>query len=256
MKRSFGYVAAILAIFVLFLSSCGRNKARVIPRDKLAEIYAEMMITDQWILNTPNVRLIADTSLVYDPILERYGFDADDYRKSVDVYMDDPERFARILRETGELLEARLKELETKKEEMERLEQLRKDAEKFRPNLDFDEMFPYFRNEPYVHYHDSLAFGMDSITRVYRMTPVELADTIYEGVKMVIKSMEPDTLAVVDSTLVPELVQELESEPDLDLEPVPMQEPEPIKEFRPKTIRDIDNKVDQGMEPTKINRQL
>ena len=73
---------------------------------------------------------------------------------------------------------------------------------------------------------------------------------------MVIKSMEPDTLAVVDSTLVPELVQELESEPDLDLEPVPMQEPEPIKEFRPKTIRDIDNKVDQGMEPTKINRQL
>ena len=250
MKRSFRYVVAVSALLVLFLSSCGRGRVRVIPRDELAEIYAEMMMTDQWILNTPNVRLIADTSLVYDPILEKYGYDSDDYRKSIDVYMDDPERFAKILKVTGEILEGRLKDLELKKEEMERLEMLRKEAEKFRPDLDFDEMFPYFKDEPYVHYHDSLAFEMDSITRIYRMSPVELADTVYDGVRMVIRSVEPDTLAVVDSTVVPEPVQEP------DPEPVPMQEPEPIREFRPKTIRDIDNKVDESMEPIKINRQL
>lgn len=250
MKRSFRYVVAVSAVLVLFLSSCGRGRVRVIPRDELAEIYAEMMMTDQWILNTPNVRLIADTSLVYDPILEKYGYDSDDYRKSIDVYMDDPERFAKILKVTGEILEGRLKDLELKKEEMERLEMLRKEAEKFRPDLDFDEMFPYFKDEPYVHYHDSLAFEMDSITRIYRMSPVELADTVYDGVRMVIRSVEPDTLAVMDSTVVPEPVQELEPEP------VPMQEPEPIREFRPKTIRDIDNKVDESMEPIKINRHL
>ena len=250
MKRSFRYVVAVSAVLVLFLSSCGRGRVRVIPRDELAEIYAEMMMTDQWILNTPNVRLIADTSLVYDPILEKYGYDSDDYRKSIDVYMDDPERFAKILKVTGEILEGRLKDLELKKEEMERLEMLRKEAEKFRPDLDFDEMFPYFKDEPYVHYHDSLAFEMDSITRIYRMSPVELADTVYDGVRMVIRSVEPDTLAVVDSTVVPEPVQELEPEP------VPMQEPEPIREFRPKTIRDIDKKVDESMEPIKINRHL
>ena len=250
MKRSFRYVVAVSAVLVLFLSSCGRGRVRVIPRDELAEIYAEMMMTDQWILNTPNVRLIADTSLVYEPILEKYGYDSDDYRKSIDVYMDDPERFAKILKVTGEILEGRLKGLELKKEEMERLEMLRKEAEKFRPDLDFDEMFPYFKDEPYVHYHDSLAFEMDSITRIYRMSPVELADTVYDGVRMVIRSVEPDTLAVVDSTVVPEPVQEPESEP------VPMQEPEPIREFRPKTIRDIDNKVDESVEPIKINRQL
>ena len=250
MKRSFRYVVAVSAVLVLFLSSCGRGRVRVIPRDELAEIYAEMMMTDQWILNTPNVRLIADTSLVYDPILEKYGYDSDDYRKSIDVYMDDPERFAKILKVTGEILEGRLKGLELKKEEMERLEMLRKEAEKFRPDLDFDEMFPYFKDEPYVHYHDSLAFEMDSITRIYRMSPVELADTVYDGVRMVIRSVEPDTLAVVDSTVVPEPVQEPEPEPVL------MQEPKPIREFRPKTIRDIDNKVDESVEPIKINRQL
>lgn len=250
MKRSFRYVVAVSAVLVLFLSSCGRGRVRVIPRDELAEIYAEMMMTDQWILNTPNVRLIADTSLVYDPILEKYGYDSDDYRKSIDVYMDDPERFAKILKVTGEILEGRLKGLELKKEEMERLEMLRKEAEKFRPDLDFDEMFPYFKDEPYVHYHDSLAFEMDSITRIYRMSPVELADTVYDGVRMVIRSVEPDTLAVMDSTVVPEPVQEPEPEPVL------MQEPELIREFRPKTIRDIDNKVDESVEPIKINRQL
>ncbi len=250
MKRSFRYVVAVSAVLVLFLSSCGRGRVRVIPRDELAEIYAEMMMTDQWILNTPNVRLIADTSLVYEPILEKYGYDSDDYRKSIDVYMDDPERFAKILKVTGEILEGRLKALELKKEEMERLEMLRKEAEKFRPDLDFDEMFPYFKDEPYVHYHDSLAFEMDSITRIYRMSPVELADTVYDGVRMVIRSVEPDTLEVVDSTVVPEPVQEPEPEPVL------MQEPKPIREFRPKTIRNIDNKVDESVEPIKINRQL
>ena len=122
MKRIFRYVAAIPAVLVLFLTSCVGNRERVIPRAELAEIYAEMMIIDQWILNTPNVRLIADTSQVYGPILEKYGFDADDYRKSVDVYMDDPERFAKILRETVEILEARYKDLEVQKAEMERLE--------------------------------------------------------------------------------------------------------------------------------------
>ena len=251
MKRSFRYVAAIPAVLILFLTSCVGNRARVIPRGELAEIYAEMMITDQWILNTPNVRLIADTSLVYEPILQKYGYDADDYRRSVEEYMDDPERFARILRETGQILEARLEVLEVKKAEMERLEKLRKEAEKFRPNLDFDEMFPYFRDEPYVHYHDSLAFDMDSISRVYRMVPMELADTVYDGVRMVVRSMEPDTVAV----------EAAEPETDLSEELFPISDTmngsveEPEREFRPKSMRRIDKPVEERIEPIKINRQ-
>ena len=252
MKRIFRYVAAIPAVLVLFLTSCVGNRERVIPRAELAEIYAEMMIIDQWILNTPNVRLIADTSQVYGPILEKYGFDADDYRKSVDVYMDDPERFSKILRETVEILEARYKDLEVQKAEMERLEKLRKEAEKFRPNLDFDKMFPYFRNEPYVHYHDSIAFDMDSDTRVYRMEPVELADTLYDGVRMVLKSVETDSLSVDTVDALEPVAEPVEVQ---EPKPVPMQELEPEKTFKPKTIRRMDSQAGERIEPIEINRQ-
>lgn len=238
MNRSFRYVSAVAAILVLFLSSCGRGRVKVIPRDELAEIYAEMMVTDQWILNTPNMRMIADTSLVYDPILKKYGYDADDYRKSVDVYMDDPERFAKILRETVEILEAKVKQLEVKKEEQERLKQLRKEMEKFRPNHDFDKMFPYFKEEPYVHYHDSLAFEMDSITRVYSMIPVELRDTVYDGVMMFVRMDEPDTLAVA-----PAEPEEVIEEKELE------------RTFKPKTVRNIDNLAGERIEPVRINRE-
>ena len=101
MKRIFRYVAAIPAVLVLFLTSCVGNRERVISRAELAEIYAEMMIIDQWILNTPNVRLIADTSQVYGPILEKYGFDADACRIA-QKYIDLVDK---IFDETGNLWE-------------------------------------------------------------------------------------------------------------------------------------------------------
>ena len=108
----------ILPLFaVLFLASCANDEAKVIPRAKLAEIYAEMLMTDQWISNTPGMRMIADTSLVYEPILEQYGYDHLDYLKSVDHYMNDPERFSRILRTSGELLDKRLAVLMEKKKQ-------------------------------------------------------------------------------------------------------------------------------------------
>ena len=86
----------VAAVSLFFLISCGGDKEKVIPRSKLAEIYAEMFITDQWLGANPSLRRSADTSLVYAPILEKYGYTSADYRKSVDMYMDDPERFSRI----------------------------------------------------------------------------------------------------------------------------------------------------------------
>lgn len=211
MIRNFRHIAVLYAVLVLFLSSCGRDRVKVIPRDDLAQIYAEMLMTDQWILNTPNVRLIADTSLVYEPILEKYGYDSDDYRKSVDEYMNDPERFAKILRETGSLLDVRLKELEARKEEMNRREELRLAAQKYRPNLDYAEMFPYLHDEPYVHYYDSVAYELDSLN-VYKMVTVNLADTLYEGIRMVLKdTLEvKDTLAVSDTLAIKDSVVSVE----------------------------------------------
>ena len=110
MRKVFRYIFAVIAAAVL-LSSCNGDEAEVIPRAKLSEIYAEMLMTDQWITSTPGIRHMADTSLVYEPILEKYGYDSEDYRKTVDKYMDDPERFSRILRSTVEIFDERLEEL-------------------------------------------------------------------------------------------------------------------------------------------------
>ena len=89
-----------MILSLVLLVSCAEREARVIPRGELAEIYAQMLVVDQWITATPGTRQMADTSLVYEPILNKYGYTSADYRLSVDKYMDDPERFSRILRTT------------------------------------------------------------------------------------------------------------------------------------------------------------
>ena len=180
-------------VLLLLVASCGSREDKVIPRGRLAEIYAEMLLVDQWITTNPGNRYVADTSLVYEPILERYGYTSADYRKSVDVYMDDPERFARILRETGEILNRRLDDLKIKKERLEHLEKLRKEAEMYRPDIKW-ELTSSQADTVTVSMPDSLDFAIDSSSWIYRLSRVERNDTVYEGVRLVVS--EPDTVKV------------------------------------------------------------
>jgi hypothetical protein len=170
------------------------DEAKIIPRGKMAEIYAEMLMTDQWISSTPGMRMIADTSLVYEPILEKYGYDNLDYVMSVDHYMNDPERFSRILRSTGEILESRLKELRKMKRQIELEEEALNNMLKFQTDYSFDEYFPYMHDEPYVHYYDSVTFELDSC-KVYKLIPIETADTLYDRIEMIIRN---DSLVVTE----------------------------------------------------------
>ena len=185
----------IIPLFVVVFASCGKDEAKVISRGKMAEIYAQMLMTDQWISSTPGMRMIADTSLVYEPILEKYGYDHLDYLKSVDHYMNDPERFSRILRTSGELLDKHIKDLKKRQKEIELEEEALKKVLLHQTDYTFDEYFPYLHDEPYVHYYDSVAFELDTC-KVYRLIPIETADTLYDRIEMIIKS---DTLAVNDS---------------------------------------------------------
>ena len=188
----------LLTFIVLFVVSCSSDEGRVIPRGRLAEIYAEMLMTDQWILDTPDVRRMADTSFVYAPILERYGYTTLDYMKSVDRYMDDPERFSRILRSTGVLLDKKLAVLKEKKAELDHQRALEELLTQLKYESDFraEEFFPYLFDEPYVHYYDSLAVEPDSVLMVYRFKDIDRADTVFRDLRMVVL----DTLTVADST--------------------------------------------------------
>lgn len=201
--RRFGYIfAAFLSVLLLF--SCGFREAKVISRKDMARIYAEMLLTDQWIVTNPSMRRVADTSLVYEPILNRYGYTKEDYILSVNKYMDDPERYSRILRTTGEILDKKLSALNDRKEKLEKEAALRRALEEIRieAEIDLAEYFPYLFDEPYVHYYDSVAVELDSMM-VYRLRNVERTDTVFDGIKVIVK----DTLAAGDSLALPDTVK-------------------------------------------------
>ena len=214
MTKLWKHILPLIAV-VLF-ASCSKHEVEVIPRGKMADIYVEMFMTDQWISSTPSMRVVADTSLVYEPILAKYGYDKLDYIYSVNHYMNDPERFARILRSCVDKLDRRIKHLYKEKKRQELEAEAAKNFEKFlqsyQTDYSFDEYFPYLGDEPYVHYYDSLAFEPDSLL-VYRLKPIETADTLYDRLEMVVRA---DTLNVCDSIpVVDTLAAQPEFKPEL-----------------------------------------
>ena len=109
-------VAAVLV--TACLCSCGRE-GKVIPRSKMARIYAEMFLADAWLMNeaSPVARYKTDTMAFYEPIFEEYGYTVEDYWASVSHYLLDPDRFSRIVKRSNALLTAELKALQKAQEE-------------------------------------------------------------------------------------------------------------------------------------------
>lgn len=106
---------------------------------------------------------------------------------------------------------------------------------------DFDpaEFFPYLNGEPYVHYYDSVSFEPDSALLIYRLISIERSDTIYDRIRMIVKS---DTLVVCDSvpaadTLV-RPVMKIESEDSKVLVKGPLKKMD--REIRKMVVKDVE----------------
>lgn len=196
MKRFPAYLVVLALAVGLSLASCGK-KERVIPKEKMAEIYAEMYVLDQWLDDNRSLRREADTSLVYAPVLDKYGYTYDDYLNSVDVYMKDPTRYSRILRRTSEILGSRLTELKAEKKAQEDAlkESRRLDSLRNLIHLNVDSLMnSMVRTAP----SDSLVTALDSLGFVdFRF--VQTSDTTYDGPAMVIRR---DSLAVAADSLI------------------------------------------------------
>lgn len=232
----------ILAVSVLLLTlfSCSQKKERVIPKDSLSEIYAEMFVMDQWLDDNRDLRRTADTSLVYAPVLEKYGYTYDDYLRSVDVYMKDPQRYAKILRGTSEILNARLSELKAEKKAMEdaEREKARRDSLLNTVRINVDSLMRLMsRRDPC----DSLTVGWDSLGGLeWRF--VQTSDTTFDGPAMVFR---------IDSlkTAVDSLSVEVDS-----LSPVSASEKnvivkdEAVSEPKPLNVREVVNSTPQKKE--------
>ena len=100
MRKSLHIILFVLAVAI----SC--QGPRVIPRDKMADIYYDMFMADQQIREDKTLRDQADTTLVYEAVFNRYGYDTDDYLNSVRHYLKDPERFSKLMQTVAERLEA------------------------------------------------------------------------------------------------------------------------------------------------------
>lgn len=104
MKRFCVYLPGLLCLISLF--SCS-GRGRIIPEARMTEIYADMFLEDQWLSTYRKYRPMADTTLFYDPIFEKYGYDFKDFSRSVDYYVDHPEKYIKLLRKTEALLTKR-----------------------------------------------------------------------------------------------------------------------------------------------------
>ena len=98
-------------VLVLALATACRNP-RIIPKDTLTDIYVDMFLADQQVRedNLPHQQM--DSLLVYEAVFEKYGYDTDDYLRSVEHYLHDPERFTKVFEEVTRRLEGEVKSLD------------------------------------------------------------------------------------------------------------------------------------------------
>jgi len=177
----------LAAALVVCLSACGK-KDKIIPRSTLEDVYVDLFLADQWMIENPGQSKIADTTMLYEPIFNKYGYTTQNYIASVNHYIRDPKRYARILRRTDAKLVAKLEKLKILVEEEEALrEQLEKLGD-FDPGLKLYYDTVYMR----VTKEAGLRFELDSSGRYMPVVPV--VDTV----------LAADSLAVKDSISQPD----------------------------------------------------
>ncbi len=190
-----GFVGVVLTLSLLL--SCGKEEGKVIPKNKLSEIYAEMFVLDQWVGTQRDLRRVADTSMVYAPILEKYGYDYDDYLVSVDYYMKDPERYSRILRTTTEILNRRLSSLKAQKDALTAAERERHRRDSLLNLVHFDmdsAIVAMSAKSP----SDSVVVNIEKFG-VLSLGFVQRGDTSFAGPEVIVRMR--DSLVVVSDSL-------------------------------------------------------
>ena len=173
------YLHILMLLVAVLAVSC--QGPRVIPRDKMVDIYCDMLLADQQIRDNNVLRNRADTMLVYEAVFNRYGYNTDDYLHSVNHYLGDPERFAKIMGDVAEKLQSEAGALE---KEIGYLDWMDRFLGMKRPPMD-SILAPFSK--------DSLYLGLPRVVR---------DSSRYAGWFRLVPAQE-DTLSVVDSLSTP-----------------------------------------------------
>lgn len=183
MKRSLHTLVAALVV-VMTLFSCTR--ARIIPRRTFVKIYADMFLADEWVKDNPSMRRQVDTSLIYEPIFESYGYTTDDYLKSVEHYMNDTERYARMLKKAGDILDAKGTSLRRHEESVRLYEERLAEIGRRRAIM-------MSKFSPDSAWKGGSIVQVDSCFEVFF---VRRSDTVYHGPSFTIDTVAVDTTAI------------------------------------------------------------
>ena len=90
----------VVASVALCAAGCSRGP-EVIPKSKMEKICTELFLADEWLMENDNFRTVVDTSLFYEPIFHKYGYDTEDFRASLEYYMRDPLKFSRMIKKVA-----------------------------------------------------------------------------------------------------------------------------------------------------------
>lgn len=179
----------ILTIVTVMVCICSCSEGgKVIPRSKLAKIYADMFVVDAWLTTAPyENRMAADSTSVYEPIFNSYGYTTEDYLASVSHYLMDPDRFSRILKKSSHILDTDIEDIQKELDGLVEREQLRR---KYRSSIRctftlYDTLFDK------ASFTDKVEIVRDPAGRYLPVRVVE--DTSFFGPKLVLKS---DTVEV------------------------------------------------------------
>ena len=164
MKLKAAHIALAALLLLLLLPACGR-RGRIIPAGKMAEIYVDMFLADQWVSDNYGTRKTADTSDFYGPIFKAHGYNVQDYDRSVSHYLENPDNYSRMLDKSAEILEKRIKALKTEDERREKVKELERYLrDNLLPRVNFEQDDSLlWRPDTLAATADSLAVAADSL---------------------------------------------------------------------------------------------
>ncbi len=90
-------IALTIVCTLYFLAGCSGPSARRIPREDFQLVLREMFLTDLILERDGTLGRLADSTLVYPPILEKYGYTTEQFLATLDHYASRPARFKSLL---------------------------------------------------------------------------------------------------------------------------------------------------------------
>ena len=155
-------ILMLLTLLLLAGAAACSRKPKILRQDAFGDLYADMLLADEWVKLHPEMRRDADTMLVYAEAFKRHGVSPEDVRASLEYYLQDPLRYSRAMAVTLKSLEQHAKVI---RDEIERTTDIRVFQQRFRKGAKLEEQWHPCYPDPEAM--DSVALRVPGLDTVY-----------------------------------------------------------------------------------------